>query len=104
MSQQYPIWNDVEACIYKSNKSYGARDTNHFKQYVGSSSKNSTKHVEFTTTKRLMSSYKGYENVWVFRTSLDGIVLKASIFEDNKGKPGKLIKQLSKLTSLKQTL
>ena len=26
MTKMYPIWNDVQACIYKSSKSYGVRN------------------------------------------------------------------------------
>ena len=27
MAYSYPIWNDVQACIYGSSKSWGAKDT-----------------------------------------------------------------------------
>jgi len=97
----YPIWNEIEACVYKSSKSFGAKDTNHFKQYVGSSAKNSHLHLTFITTKRHYQEFKGYKNVWVFRTSIDDIIIKESIFSNNNNNPGNLLKQISKLTHLK---
>lgn len=39
--RSYPIWIDVDACIYKSSKSYGARNTNNQNIYVGTSASNS---------------------------------------------------------------
>ena len=37
----YPIWNQVEACIYKSGKSYGVRKDGVVSVKVGTSAKNS---------------------------------------------------------------
>ena len=39
--RSYPIWIDVDACIYKSKKSYGARNLNNQNIYVGTSASNS---------------------------------------------------------------
>ena len=50
--QSYPIWNMVEACIYKSSKSYGVRETGAVLVLVGTSAKNSHPFVEHTTTHR----------------------------------------------------
>lgn len=41
MSRQYPIWIDINSCIYKSDKSYGIRSDGHQRIYVGTSSRNS---------------------------------------------------------------
>jgi hypothetical protein len=41
MARNYPIWHNVEACIYQSTKSYGAQDTSKDEILVGSSAKNS---------------------------------------------------------------
>ena len=101
MSRQYPIWVEVEACIYGSGKSYGAKDTNSQSIKVGSSSTNSHDLVEFITTKREYSEYKGFKDVIVFKSSLDGVVLKEKIFEDNKGRAGKLLKTNTKLNKIK---
>ena len=35
--QQYPIWNQVQACIYKSDKSYGVRNEGVVNVKVGTS-------------------------------------------------------------------
>ena len=37
MSKMYPIWNDVQACIYKSSKSYGVRNEGVVNIKVGTS-------------------------------------------------------------------
>ena len=99
--RSYPIWNDVTACNYGSSKSFGSLETMTLNQKIGSSKTNSHDHVEFITTKREKDFYKGFENVIVFRTSLDGVVLKESIFTNNKGKAGKLLKVNTKLTRIK---
>jgi hypothetical protein len=52
MSYSYPIWNEVEACIYKSSKSYGVRETGEVRVKVGTSAKNSHDFVSHTTTHR----------------------------------------------------
>lgn len=52
MSRAYSIWNDVEACIYNSSKSWGAKDTCNVNVNVGSSSKYSNHFVTHTTTKK----------------------------------------------------
>ena len=51
MSYSYPIWNNVEACIYGSSKSWGARNTCNVNVNVGSSAKYSNHFVNHTTTK-----------------------------------------------------
>jgi len=61
----YPIWNEVEACIYKSSKSYGARDTSECIVKVGTSKSNSELLVRHTTTRRTIGDYT------VFRFGID---------------------------------
>lgn len=99
MSYQYPIWNEVKNCTYNSNKSYGNKETGEVNIYVGSSAKNSQHFVKTIVTKRL-TTYKGKE-VFAFRFSVDDIVLKAALFENNKGIPGKFIKTISKMKKIK---
>lgn len=86
---QYPIWNQVETCIYKSNKSYGAKNTSHSTVLVGSSSKNSHQLVDVTTTRRVTS--KGVS----FRYYVDGICIKEMIFSNNNGRAGELLETTS---------
>ena len=51
--KQYPIWNIITACIYKSAKSYGVRNTGEVEVRVGTSSSNSHKFLNHKTTHRL---------------------------------------------------
>ena len=37
MSRSYPIWYDVTACKYKSDKSFGFRNTGEIEISIGSS-------------------------------------------------------------------
>ena len=55
--RQYPIWNVVEACIYKTGKSYGARDTSECTVRVGTSKSNSEVLVKHVTTRREIGDY-----------------------------------------------
>ena len=52
MSRAYPIWNDVDACIYKGGKSYGAHDTSEATVFVGTSKNNSEQLARTVTTRR----------------------------------------------------
>jgi hypothetical protein len=52
MSRQYPIWNKITACIYKSGKSYGVKETGEVEVCVGTSSSNSHVFVKHTVTHR----------------------------------------------------
>lgn len=97
---QYPIWHDVQACHYKSDKSFGGKNTSVDKILVGSSIRNSHELVNTITTRRFFHHEK-YGPVCVFKYSVDGIVLKEMIFEDNNGKAGKLLKIRSGLTRVK---
>ena len=53
----YPIWNEVTACIYKSGKSYGARDTSDCSVKVGTSKRNSELLVHHVTTRRELDGF-----------------------------------------------
>ena len=50
--RSYPIWTKVEACIYKSDKSFGAKDTSKQTINVGTSARNSHEIAEIITTRR----------------------------------------------------
>ena len=99
MSRSYPIWNSITACNYQSSKSYGTRETGDTNIYIGSSAKNSNHFLNHITTKR-NGIYKGKECI-IFSFSVDGVILKKSIFENNKGRAGNLIKTITKLKSIK---
>ena len=95
----WPIWVDVTACSYKSSKSYGARDTNEQKILVGSSASNSHELCTIVNYKRAYAEYEGFKNVIVFKTKIDGITVKAMIFENNQGRAGKKLETVSRLPS-----
>jgi hypothetical protein len=54
--RQYPIWNIITACIYKSGKSYGVKDTGEVEVRVGTSSSNSHTFLTHTTTHRQLEN------------------------------------------------
>ena len=56
----YPIWNDVTACIYKSSKSYGVRDTGEVSVRVGTSATNSKLLVKHFTTRRDQGAWTAF--------------------------------------------
>lgn len=97
MAQQYPIWHEVSACHYRSNKSYGGRDNSGETIYIGSSSTYSYEHCKVLTTRREVLSPK-FGKCWIFRTSIDGIVLKESLV---RIKDKKLVQRRTKLNKLK---
>ena len=68
MAYSYPIWNDVKACIYKSSKSYGAKDTSEVNVRVGTSASNSEHLVSHYTTRREQGAY----TVFTFGYQLPG--------------------------------
>lgn len=68
--RSYPIWNKIEACIYKSDKSFGAKDTSSNTILVGTSASNSHQLAKVVTTRR-----EEGDNV-IFKLSVDGNVIK----------------------------
>lgn len=54
--RQYPIWNIITACIYKSAKSYGVKNTGEVEVRVGTSSSNSHLFLKHTTTHRQLEN------------------------------------------------
>jgi hypothetical protein len=57
MSRSYPIWNQIDACIYKSTKSFGAKNVSKTTIYVGTSRTNSEALVEHVTTRRVVGDF-----------------------------------------------
>lgn len=65
MSYSYPIWVEVQACIYQSSRSYGARDINYEKVCVGTSSKYSNEFVTRAVKKKDLGDklrFRAYHN------------------------------------------
>lgn len=103
MAYSWPIWNEVKACKYNSNKSFGFRDTGQVTVYVGSSANNSHEFLETVVSRRFCSiTYRGKEiDVVIFTFSVDGVVLKKSYFTDNNGRAGNHLFDKTKLKSIK---
>lgn len=81
MSRQYPIWNKVKACIYQSDKSWGAKSDSNVEILVGSSSGNSHKFVDIRT-RRVETDAE-----IIFKFYVDDIKIKEFRFTNLKGKP-----------------
>ena len=84
MSRMYPIWNKVQACIYKGGKSYGVRNEGVFNVCVGTSQSNSHDFLTHTTTVK-----KHNKNLQEFRFYVDSKLIKRAFVRD-----GKLYKRL----------
>ncbi|QDP54422.1 MAG: hypothetical protein GOVbin7581_4 [Prokaryotic dsDNA virus sp.] len=98
--RQYPIWNNITACIYKSGVSYGVKDTGVNNIVVGSSSNNSHDFLETIVTRRF-GTHKGKRCV-VFSFSIDNVIVKKMIFSvDKKDRAVKPLKTISKLNKIK---
>ena len=97
MASNYPIWHKVTACIYKSSKSYGGRNDSGETIYVGTSSTYSYRHCRILTTRRKIQHPK-FGDCYIFRTSIDDIVLKESLV---RIKDKQLVQQRTKLNKIK---
>ncbi len=100
MSRSYPIWNKVTACIYKSFTGWGTKNTGEVEILVGSSAKNSHHFLDHKITRR-EKEWRG-QDVIVFSFSVDGKVIKRTIFsKDKRGNALEKLKVFSKLNSIK---
>ena len=72
--KQYPIWNIITACIYKSPKSYGVEKDGKVEVRVGTSSSNSHKFVEHVTTHRKLD-----DGSREYRFYVDGVCIKKAV-------------------------
>ena len=54
--KQYPIWNKITACIYKSNRSYGVKNNGDVEVRIGTSSRNSHLFLRHSTTHRVLEN------------------------------------------------
>ena len=88
MSQSYPIWNQVTACIYKSNRSYGVRQEGAVDVKIGTSGSNSFHCLSHKVTHR-----KHADGSHTYRFYLDGICVKeATLNTNNEMKINEVIK------------
>ena len=74
--KQYPIWNIINSCIYKGQKSYGVKNHGDVEIRVGTSSMNSYKFVEHSITHR-----QHEDGSREYRFKVDGKVIKTGILK-----------------------
>ncbi len=74
MAHSYPIWNDITACIYKSNKSYGVKRDGINKIKIGTSASNSHDFATIKTTHKIMDNGDRQ-----FRLYVDNRLIKSAI-------------------------
>jgi len=70
----YPIWNNITACIYKGDKSYGIKNTGEVEILVGTSASNSHPFLNHTTTHRKLE-----DGSREYRFYIDGEIVKRAI-------------------------
>ena len=75
MSKSYPIWNQVQACIYKSDKSYGVKERGEVNIKVGTSRTYSFDFVNHKTTKKEIT-----KDILEYHFYVDDVLLKRSQF------------------------
>ena len=76
--RSYPIWNEIQACIYKSSKSYGAKERNEVSVKVGTSASNSHNFVNHRTTHKIHE-----DGTKEFRFFVDDKLIKRAVLKKN---------------------
>lgn len=99
--RQYPIYNEVTACIYNSDKSWGAVNSCEVDVKVGSSKSNSNIFIKHRTTRSRQWSDKYDCYIYIFRFSVNEKVIAYQIYDEIKGKPANLLKEGNKINNLK---
>ena len=77
--RQYPIWNQVTACIYQSNKSYGVKETGDVEIRVGTSASNSHLFLRHSTTHIILEN-RDRE----YRFYIDGVCVRKAVLPKGK--------------------
>ena len=75
MSKSYPIWIEVEACIYNSSKSYGVKEKGVVNVKVGTSRTYSFDFVNHKTTKKEIT-----KDILEYHFYVDDVLIKRSQF------------------------
>lgn len=76
--KSYPIWNKIESCIYKSDKSYGVKSHNTVEVLVGTSAKNSHHFLEHEITHDKLA-----DGTRIYKFIIDGQVIKRAVLTRN---------------------
>jgi len=74
--RSWPIWNQITACVYKSDKSYGVKATGEVTVKVGTSASNSHIFLRHATTHRMLDN--GDRE---YRFYLDGKVIRRAVLK-----------------------
>ena len=73
----YPIWNNVTACIYKGCKSYGVKETGEVNVLIGSSKTNS---FDFLTHKITCRESRQKLDCLSFHFYVDDKLIKTALY------------------------
>jgi hypothetical protein len=90
--RSYPIWNNVTACNYVGDKSWGSRNSASVSVRVGSSRSNSNGFVNHETTREVHGH--GKDRIVRFRFYVCGALIKETIFKAGRNdSPGEKISE-----------
>ena len=78
----YPIWNKIQACIYKAPKSYGVKSDGTNEILVGTSAKNSHSFINTRVTHR-----KNEDGTRTYHFYLDDKLIKKATLRKKDNKP-----------------
>lgn len=79
--RHYPIWNEVQACIYKTTKNWGARNRSRVDVKVGTSKSNSHHFVSHQTVR-----HEHEDGSQTFEFYVDGRLIKRMLVKDGESK------------------
>ena len=77
--KSYPIWNNIRACIYKSDKSYGVKETGDVEIRVGTSASNSHLFLRHSTTHRILENGDREYGFYI-----DGVCIRKAVLPKGK--------------------
>lgn len=72
--RSYPIWNEINSCLYKGKQSFGVKDHSEIDMFVGRGASTS----ELMATIKQTKETKG--NWLIFRLGIDNKVIKTMYF------------------------
>lgn len=91
----YPIWNEVRACIYKTSRSWGARERAEVRVNVGTSAKYSNHFLTHSTTHR-----KHEDGTREYRFFVDDVLVKvATLSKDRKDFSTRWVEELPEVVT-----
>tara|TARA_R110000765_G_scaffold279058_1_gene376735 strand:- start:565 stop:831 length:267 start_codon:yes stop_codon:yes gene_type:complete len=82
MSCSYPIWNKIQACIYKASKCYGVRNDGLNTILIGTSKSNSHEFVKTRVTHK-----KHDDGTRTYHFYLDDKLIKKATLKKKDNKP-----------------